>query len=215
MSEYRRIIEESIAAAESLKTKLPDEIFLIPGYSSKMVRILLNSVVEKMNDSTYLEIGSFRGSTLVSALYKNAVKDAYAVDNWSEFNDGTVRDDFLLRTEKYLSNSFKLIEGDCFSDDVISKIKPGINVFFFDGEHSYESHYSALIRYIDLLSKDFIFIVDDFDPYDASWENVERGTRDSIECLALKVNYEVHLKSTGRNSESSWWNGIYIAHISK
>lgn len=215
MNDYRQIIEDSVLSAENELTKLPNTTFLISGYSSKKVRILLNSVVEKTKGAYYLEVGSWRGSTLVSALYGNEVVRAYAIDNWSEFDDGTAKSEFMRNTEFHIPGKFKLIEGDCFSPDVIRSIEPGVNVFFFDGNHEYQSHYDALAKYIDRMSNDFIFIVDDFDPYNEKWAEVERGTRKSIADLGLIVVHEVHLKSSGRNSETSWWNGIYVAHIKK
>ena len=68
MNDYRQIIEDSVLSAENELTKLPNTAFLISGYSSKKVRILLNSVVEKTKGAYYLEVGSWRGSTLVSRL---------------------------------------------------------------------------------------------------------------------------------------------------
>ena len=58
------------------------------GFTGRSFRHLLNSLC-KMQNCTYLEVGTFCGSSLVSALYGNhgKIKKAYAIDNWSEFRE--------------------------------------------------------------------------------------------------------------------------------
>jgi hypothetical protein len=207
-------IEASLLKAFQHQSKLNQEELDYPGFSSPKVRHLLNNIMSGENIN-YLEIGVFKGSTFISSLYQNNVVSAYALDNWAEFKDyGTPKKDFEDACNKFELKNYQFFEADCYKFD-LSNIKNKINVYFFDGEHTFDAHYNALKYYYDILDDEFIFIVDDFDPYDAVWANVEKGTRQSIKDLNFKVIYENHLKSTGRNDVSSWWNGVFLSIMQK
>lgn len=83
-----RHLERSIYAADLGISKLPVDIYYIDGMSSPKGRRLLNSLCE-MPGTRYLEIGCWKGSTLVSALRDNqhSVDMAVAIDNYSEFQE--------------------------------------------------------------------------------------------------------------------------------
>jgi asparagine synthetase A len=107
------------------------------------------------------------------------------------------------------------IEKNCFEVDVSSL--PKFNIYMYDGDHSYFSHYNALIHFINCLDDIFIYIVDDW-----NWKDVREGTRNSIKKLNLKVLYEKEIRLTWDESvtpepqlSKTWWNGIYIAILQK
>jgi hypothetical protein len=72
----------------------------------------------------------------------------------------------------------------------------------YDGNHTNENHYNALLHYYNCLDDIFIFIVDDW-----NWKDVRDGTINSIQKLNLKVLYEKEIRF--------WWNGIYVAILQK
>ena len=87
----------------------------------------------------------------------------------------------------------------------------------YDGNHTNESHYRALLHYYNCLDNIFIFVVDDW-----NWEDVRNGTRNSIQNLNLKILYEREIRLTFDNSHTpqelgrnTWWNGIYVAILEK
>jgi len=87
----------------------------------------------------------------------------------------------------------------------------------YDGNHTNDSHYMALLHYYDCLDDVFIFIVDDW-----NWDNVRDGTYKSIQQLQLKILYEKELRLTWDNSHTNqplakdtWWNGLYVAILQK
>jgi hypothetical protein len=203
-------VSKCIISANMKKSKITTKELQISGFTSVKIRHLLNNLLELPN-TNYLEIGTFKGSTFVSALYKNNIKNAYAIDNWSEFQEyGEIKEEFLENTKNL---NFTFIEEDCFKLD-LSQIKEKINIYLYDGEHRYEDQYKALEYYYSILDDVFIFIVDDFDPFEG-WEGVEKGTKDSIKDLKLRIIFDQHLKSNGRNDGKSWWNGYYIAVLKK
>lgn len=207
-------IKQSINNAIKNKSKLNDDILNCGGFSSNKIRHLLNNVLDYPN-LNYLEIGVFMGSTFVSSLYQNNINNAYAIDNWSEFNEyGDIKKIFNDTCKKFNIENYKFFETDCYKFD-LNNITEKINVYFYDGNHDELNQYKALKYYYPILADEFIFMVDDFDPYDTKWMEVERGTRHAIRDLNLEILYEKHLCSVGRNNASSWWNGFYISYLKK
>lgn len=188
-------------------TKLVKEIFELPGMSSREGRILLNELLQE--GDKYLEIGVHKGSTFVSALYKNNVQ-AVAIDNFSEF--GTMEDNkkwFDQACKDHQITNFTFINRDCFSlyDDE-KKIINGTNVYFYDGRHEAEHQEKALTHYVEFLTNPFIYIVDDWD-----YEPARIGTKSGIELSNLTIHKEWTLN--GSTTNKGWHNGMYIAVMSK
>jgi hypothetical protein len=201
------------------KTKLYNsEISSMTGMSTLEVRILLNELIKE--DTNYLEIGLWKGSTFISALYGNKFKSAIAIDSYEDFEgecgDG-ILNSFLNSCKRFNIENFQLIRNDSFnlSDDEKKHIND-INTYFYDGGHSYKDHYYSLIKFYEHLSDVFIFIVDDW-----VHQPAVDGTIKAIEHLKLKVHkkwelgYSQHLRNTGKVPGLSWHNGLYIAVLEK
>lgn len=204
-------IEKSIENAIKGISKLDEKTLGIQGWTSVRIKHLLNNIMELPN-TNYLEIGTFRGSTFCSALFGNELESSYAIDNWSEFKTpgDLAKKAFLENTKDF---NFNYFEKDCWELDT-SKIQDKINVYLYDGAHTYDDQYNALKYYYPVLDDEFIFMVDDFDPT-GIWERVERGTRDSIRDLDLEIVYENHLKADRKNDPNTWWGGFYISILRK
>lgn len=167
-----------------------------------------------MDDARYLEIGTWKGSSVCSAMCNNKAT-VVCIDNWSEF--GGPKEEFLENFEKFKGqNNAQFIEADCFTIDVSTL--PKFNVYMFDGNHEEESHYRALTHFFPCLDDEFIFIVDDW-----NWEDVRTGTLNSFKNLNMDIIYETEIRTTDDNTHPPWgspaqldWhNGIYVAVIRK
>jgi hypothetical protein len=209
---YKDHIEKAFKNAENLKSKISNDILDMVGMTGTMTRHFYNNLLNT-EDVRYLEIGTWKGSSVCSAMYGNKAK-VLCIDNWSEF--GSQKEEFLINLEKYKGNNeVQFIEDDCFNVNVSNLSK--FNIYLYDGNHSKDSHYKALTHYYNCLDDIFIFVVDDW-----NWEHVRTGTIDSIKDLNLKILYEKEVRLTSDNSHSpdleakeTWWNGIYIAILQK
>jgi len=203
-------IEENI----SKKSKIDDNILSIPGMSGKKFRNLLNNL-GSINNITYLEVGTWKGSTLSSFLYKNEdIKKVYTIDNFSELNDyrfngKSVKQELLDNIKKYdINNKVEFLEGDFFKSK--DKIKNKINIFFYDGEHTYETQYNCLNYIFDKLFDEFLFIVDDF-----RFDKVRNGTLDSLKNNKdIEIIYQKEILPN-ISEDPDWWHGMFVAHIKK
>ena len=84
MRHYSQHIQECFDKVRAGHSKLNDKALNMEGMSDSRFRNFLNLLLE-MPNAKYLEVGVWRGATLYSALYKNNLEYAYAVDNFSEF----------------------------------------------------------------------------------------------------------------------------------
>lgn len=205
-------LENCFTLAESRQSKISDEIKNIDGMSGEVTRHFYNNLLN-MDDARYLEIGTWKGSTVCAAMYGNK-GTVTCIDNWSEF--GGPKWEFIQNFEKFKGqNNAKFIEQDCFH---VSPSELGkFNIYMYDGNHAAQSHYRALTHFIESLDDVFIYIVDDWNT-----DHIRSATRQAINDLKLKILWEREIRLTFDNSHtelnlarSSWWNGIFVALIKK
>jgi hypothetical protein len=212
MEIYKTLIKKAFENAENNISKITNDIINIEGMSGTMTRHFYNNLLD-IEDARYLEIGTWKGSSVCSAMFKNKAK-VVCIDNWSEF--GGPKSEFLVNFEKFKGeNEATFIENDCYKVDV--SLLPKFNIYMYDGNHTNESHYKALLHYYNCLDDIFIFIVDDW-----NWKDVRDGTNNAIQKLNLKVLYEKEIRLTWDNSHTphkqardTWWNGIYVVILQK
>jgi hypothetical protein len=212
MESYKSLIQTAFTMAEYKLSKITTCIIDMEGMSGTMTRHFYNNLLNT-DDARYLEIGTWKGSSVCSAMCGNRAK-VVCIDNWSEF--GGPKSEFLVNFENFKGeNDAMFIENDAFKVDVSTL--PKFNIYMYDGNHTNESHYKALLHYYDCLDDVFIFIVDDW-----NWKEVRDGTTSSIQKLNLKVLYEKEIRLTWDNSHTpqplaaqTWHNGIYVAILEK
>lgn len=201
-------VETAFNNAENGISKITYDLIHMDGMSGTKTRHFYNNLLNK-EDSRYLEIGTWKGSSVCSAMCGNKAQ-VVCIDNWSEFCGP--KDEFLINFNKYKGeNNAVFIEQNCFTVDTNNL--PKFNIYMYDGEHSKNSHYNALIHYYNSLDDTFIFIVDDW-----NWPDVRDGTLESFKQLNLSILYEKEIRTIFNNTdrpEPTWWNGIYVAILKK
>ena len=147
-------ITKCISDAEAHKSKLTEEyISTLEGLSSPKVWHLLNNLCSQSD--SYLEVGCFKGSTLLAAIYKNPVY-AVAIDNF--IMSPTTRQQFFDNTK---DAQIEFHECDSFKFDV-KKIEKPISLYFYDGDHSAVAQYKAVTHFADALADEFILDRDNY-----------------------------------------------------
>lgn len=206
-------VNTAFEKAERLESKITDGILKIHGMSGKKTRHFYNNLLNK-EDARYLEIGTYKGSSVCAAMCGNRAK-VVCIDNWSEFNGPEY--EFLKNFTEYKGdNDASFIGQDCYTVDI--SLLPKFNIYMYDGSHTMDSHYKALVHYYDCLDDIFIFIVDDW-----NWKDVRDGTYASFKDLNISILYEREIRTTndnthppwGSDKQQEWHNGIYVAIIQK
>ena len=198
-------IETAFNNAENGISKITKDIINMEGMTGIKTRHFYNNLLN-LEDARYLEIGTWKGSSVCSAMCGNKAK-VICIDNWSEF--GGPKNEFLLNFNKYMGeNNADFIEQDCYKVD-ISKLSK-FNIYMYDGNHTKDSHYNALVHYYNCLDDIFVFIVDDW-----NWHDVREGTLESFNQLKLSILYQKEIYTPGNCTLDTWWNGIYVAILKK
>ena len=223
IKKYTLHLQNSIEKAESGISKLINELYTIEGMTGKITKRFYNNLLE-LENTRYLEIGCYKGSSTCSAMYKNKA-DIVCIDSWHDFllnekhnrvsSTGPINE-FLHNINKYKGdNNVTFYNEDCFKID-ISKLGK-FNVYLYDGDHSYESQYKALKYYIDNMDDIFVYIVDDWND-----EPVRTGTFDAIRDLKLENLWSHTVRLTFNNTHTppdiaheTWWNGCYMCILKK
>lgn len=207
---------DAIDIGSKHESSFNEERFYIPGLSSNKIRHFLNHLCG-FNDSIYLELGCYTGSTFYAATENNPIR-AFAVDNFIEKDIKPFRDDIFLPSVKdpaveFLSKfnnprwTFSNKDVRELSEKDISD-KP--NIIFYDAGHEYYQQYENLNSIVNLLADKFILVLDD-----ANFDGVVESANEFIQNNNLKVLFERKILTTIPEDETSWWNGIYILVLQK
>ena len=173
-------LENSLDNADKYDSKITKEILDMDGMTGKKTRHLYNNICS-MKDTRYLEIGTWKGSSLCSAMCNNKMT-CVAIDNWSEF-DGP-KNEFLKNFNKFKGeNNANFIEKNCWHINVSTLGK--FNIYMYDGDHEEISHFQALNHYLTCLDNEFIYIIDDW-----NWDHVRNGTYNSIKKNNCEILYQ-------------------------
>ena len=194
-------------------SKLDLEVLTMEGMSGKSFRTFINNLVDLTLDARYLEIGSWYGSTVCSAINGNRVK-ATCIDNWSEHNG---REKFLENTNKFKNDNVELTLIESNYRDVDFTNIGKFNIYMFDGPHHEEDQYNGVAFVQPALEDRYILIVDDW-----NHERVRNGTLNALKEINAKVLCEITVRTSDNDlqpspacQDSDWHNGYYIALIEK
>jgi hypothetical protein len=199
-------LEDSLFKSVRGESKITRDILNIDGMSSPKGRHLLNNLCSS-SDVNFLEIGSYEGSTSVAALYENKINYTI-IDN---FKLGLQHKEVLINNfVKHLGYTPNLIDEDCFSINPKNMGIENVNLYFYDGEHEEIDQYQAITHYYDSLSDEFIYVVDD-----TNYPPVLMGTFRAIHDKNLKIKWHRTLFATHNGDHDNYWNGMYVAVLSK
>ena len=197
-------------------SNLPLWVEEMAGMSGKTYRHFINRYVSMHEDTRYLEVGSWHGSTACAAAYGNDVSIC-CVDDWSLFEGS--RTQFILNIGKAMTKrgNCKLIEADFRKVDFSTL---GLfNIYMFDGPHSEQGQYDGITLAQPALENNFTLVVDDW-----NWEETRTGTLRAIQDLNLLVDASIEIRTTFNGEhpkpehsreKSNWHNGYFIADCHK
>jgi hypothetical protein len=203
-----RRIERAIEMAAAGRSRLGPDALAMEGLSSPAVRHLLNNLCAAA-DVNYLEVGTYKGSTLVAASFGNPGRFT-AVDDFSEFGHMGVREDFAAVRERFArACRFTFHEADCWTAALRRRLPREVNVYFYDGGHRFEDQYRAFTHFHPVFADTFIAVVDDWNS-----ATVRQATRAAFADLGYRTLHEREL-FTKLWIRDLWWNGLLLAVVRK
>ena len=195
MTKYE-LIQDAVSRANAEISYIDPATFEIGGFTSPKIRHLMNNL--GTISTNYLEIGCHRGATLTAAFSNNPRLNFVAIDNFSEFEDGTVEDE-LRQNIKRFGGTGKFIKGDCWTAD-LGDAK--FDLYLYDGAHDVESQERAITHFEKHFADEVILCVDDFD-----WNDVRTGTQ--IGGMELNADYDIRRCFYATGAEG-WHNGFAV-----
>ncbi len=176
----------------------------VPGMATENKLKLLNLAVASLEpDEVYVEVGCYKGASLVGAALGNSAHRMFACDNFSQF-DGAAES--LQQTLRQYTPPGQVQFFDMDFREFLQKApwQPArIGAYFYDGGHSFEDQYDGLRCALPHFSADAVIIVDDTN---------KRAARAADSLIARQVRgFELVLNlRTPRNHHPTWWNGIQM-----
>lgn len=208
-----QVIDTAIDNAENLKSKLIASILGLEGMSGIKGRHFLNNLIYE--GSRYLEIGSWKGSTLCSALYKNKPEKSFCIENYSQFGG---HEELHENIKKFVNNDHSTIICDSFSVDIKENDISDIDIYFYDGAHGLDDHTKALEYFIDAMKDTFIFVVDDWngtEARDGSFASIENLKLKTLRHDTLPDKDTLFAASRYDSVKEGYWNGLGIFILQK
>jgi predicted O-methyltransferase YrrM len=187
--------------------RLAPVVAQVPGMSTEHALTVLDLAVGHLDPGEcYLEVGSYRGRSLVGAMMAHPGRRAVAVESFAEFGvDATASRrevDATLR-QFGVADQVDLKVGDAFS-----LLRPGlapqpVGAYFYDGAHSRVAQYLGLALAEPLLADEAVVVIDDF-----SWPQVRSST---LAYLRRHLGYEVVAEMPAEHDfDERWCNGLLV-----
>ena len=200
-------VKSAIDKAYNNNSKITNDILKIDGMSGDKTRHLYNNICN-LEHGHYLEIGTWKGSSFISAMYNNNNITGTVIDNWSEF--GGPREEFNDNINKFLQNTnIKIIDKDSWTitdNDICAPI----DIYMYDGGHTITDQTLAITYYAKYFNKYFIMLIDDW----IAAAEAKIGTYKGIEETNIKVHYmcEIGLVNTTNyhTRGDTFWNGCGV-----
>lgn len=188
----------------------------IEGMSSPRVCNFLNQLVSRMDpEESYLEIGTWKGLTLISAAYRNFGRTCIGCDKFRFFGRYTglgIKAKWALREniDRFRGKTAEIIFHQTSSRSLLAgkQLSSPVGVYFYDGDHSYSGTRHGVRAAVPFLSERSILLVDDWnDPA------IQKATHDGIEDAHFHVHWSRELE--GDHSVQGWWNGLAAFYLEK
>jgi len=188
----------------------------VEGLSSPKVCNFLNRLVARLDEGAcYLEVGTFKGLTLISAALGNRGRQCVGCDKFRLYGRFTGFGPFakraLLRNvARYRQGSASIEIHHTTSRNLFAeqRILQPVGVYFYDGDHSFAGTHHGMVAAAPYLAERAIVLVDDWsDPV------IRGATREGLRQAGLRCLWERELE--GDHSVDNWWNGLGVFFVEK
>jgi predicted O-methyltransferase YrrM len=196
-----------VRADHPVDRRFGDVLADVPGMATEHKLALLNLAAAHLGPGeAYLEVGSFKGLSLIGAMLGNPGRRFYAIENFLEFNpDGTARAELEANLARWVGpGRARVLEGDCF--DLLRSgmgLEEPVGVYFYDGAHGRLPHYLALGVAERWLADRALVVLDD-----GAGPIVARATDRYV---AAHPGYRLLFDLAADHEEDPrWWNGVRV-----
>lgn len=176
--------------------------------STVRIYAILNAIVSSMNDGeNYVEVGTYQGGSLISALLGNN-KQAIGVDSFGEFTATNSLQITQANLEKFGVAGRATMHDKGFKEFFagLPATFP-IHVYYYDGAHDEKTQYEGMEAAWPHLRHGSIIIVDDF-----TYPEVQRAVNRFIANHISTVKH-LFMFDPIYNTDPVWWNGCVVLRV--
>jgi predicted O-methyltransferase YrrM len=201
LRELRERFDDFPSSPRPRDARFEELLDAVPGLACPNNLALVNCAAACVEPGeSYIEAGTYRGTSLIAALLGNDV-DAVGID---DFRMGDGSREQLDANLAHFGVSATIVESDVFTaleGDALGDRRAG--VYYYDAGHDYEEQIRGLELAERHLAPGALVIVDDTD-----WERVERAMDDY---LASQPRATRILTIGGKDRGSpAWWEGMQV-----
>lgn len=196
-----------VLSAHPVDRRFAPVVERIPGMSTEHALSVLDLAVGHLAPGeSYLEVGSFRGRSLVGAMLDHPERRATAIESFDEF--GVDAAESLREVSRTLLEFACADRVDFRVGDAFRLLRPGltdqpVGVYFYDGAHSRVAQFLGLALAEALLADHALVVVDDF-----GWPQVRAST---LRYLKRHPGYDVVAEMPAASDfDARWCNGLLI-----
>jgi predicted O-methyltransferase YrrM len=222
-----QIIEQALSIlnnpAQLTDSQSPELETVLTGYSGIKIINLLKELSllfsHESGNNCYLEVGVFKGLTLLSVAKHVSKISCYGIDNFAFFDPEKNNLTFIeeCRKKMNIGNSFLIIKD---YEDALENLQEvigdqNIGVYFIDGPHDYRSQLMCLQLAIPYLHEKALIVVDD-----CNYAHIRQANRDFLVTHPeFKLLFQSYTRCHPKNmdeierrevAEQGWWNGINV-----
>ncbi len=181
----------------------------VHGLSTENIAFLINEIVRlSARNGVYLEVGTFKGYSILSAALYNPSTRCVGIDNFSQFDPMHINEKALRANLRKFGCPKNIEFYNLDYREGIKYLSSGkhtlkVNVYYYDGEHSYSNQAEGLRIILPYLSEKCIILVDDI-----NCESVEKANMDFLtEYREFRSVFKV---KTEENGSRGWWDGFEV-----
>lgn len=173
----------------------------VRGMATENKLALLNAAAAQLGPGEiYLEVGTWAGCSVIGAALGNTGRFV-AVDDFSQF--GGPEDECRQNVASFGLDHVEVVNRSVWDYFAAGEVPGPVGVYFYDGGHTYEDQYRALVEAERFLADEALVIVDD-----TAWAEVSSANADATRYwpqFRLVADF-----ASPYNSEPRWWNGIEV-----
>lgn len=202
----KQLIEETLAGRR-------DDLFAgvlnsIHCMSTPRVYSIINAVVSAMDsDELYVEVGTYQGGSLISALLGNDAR-AIGVDSFGEFKETNSLERTVDNLIRFGVEARVGMRNMGFAE-FFAQLDPGtkIGAYYYDGAHDYSTQLAGMEAAWPWMRPGSIILVDDY-----TYPEVSQAVNQFVANHVGQVKFQFVILPT-ENTDPIWWNGCVVIKV--
>lgn len=185
-----------------------DIIETIHCMSRPRVYAVLNALVSSMEPGEiYLEVGTYQGGSLISAVRGNEAQ-AIGVDSFSEFSATNSFEQTQANLEKFKVAERVTLKNMGFKE-FFAHVDPAFRaqVYYYDGAHDYETQLAGLEAAWPFLKSGSLIVVDDY-----SYPEVVKSINQFVANHIDQIKFQFVMAAL-HDLDEIYWNGIVVMRV--